>query len=102
MTHRGNVEGTGMKYTALCMIISGVVIACLAGVHYAIGEPSDWAENPFVLGLALPLVVASALVTTGTALWVMGRRGAPFGDPLPARSAEPIQPRGTGNDAAFR
>jgi hypothetical protein len=64
-----------MKYTALFMIISGVVIACFAGVRYAIGEPSDWAENPFVLGLALPLVFASALVTTGTALWVMGRRG---------------------------
>ena len=85
-----------MKYTALLMIISGVVIACFAGVHYAIGG-ADRAENPFVLGLAIPMVFAFALVTTGAALWVVGGRGAPF----PGRSGEPMQPEGAGDDAAY-
>ena len=70
-----------MKYSALLMILSGFVIACFAGVHYASGGPAERAENPFVLGLALPLVFAAALVIVGSALliagaamWFVGRR----------------------------
>ena len=81
-----------MRYTALLMIISGVVIACFAGVHYASGGPADWAENPFVLGLALPLVFAAALVIVGSAmlivgsaLWFVGRRGYTVSKPASGR-----------------
>jgi hypothetical protein len=78
-----------MKYSALLMIISGVAIACVAGVRYASGEPSDWGENPFVL--AIPLVFAVALVTTGTGLWAVGGRrhtvSEPAAGPHPATSA---------------
>ena len=75
-----------MKYTALLMIISGVVIACFAGVHYASGG-ADGTENPFVLGLALPLVFAAALVTTGTGLWAIGGRGYTSSGPASGESA---------------
>jgi hypothetical protein len=43
-----------------------------AGVRYATGE-GDSPENPFVLGLVLPLIFAAALVVAGTALCFVGR-----------------------------
>jgi hypothetical protein len=64
-----------MKYSALLMIISGVVIACFAAIQYVSMGAPNWAENPFVLGVALPLVLAAALVLTGAALWTVGGRG---------------------------
>jgi hypothetical protein len=73
-----------MKYTALLLIISGIVVACFAGVHYASGG-ADSTENPFVLGLALPLVLAVALVTTGTGLWAMGGRWSAVSGPAVGR-----------------
>lgn len=64
-----------MRYSAILMVLSGVVIACFTGVRYAVDGPPEWAENALALELALPLVLAVALVTTGTALWALGRRG---------------------------
>ena len=80
-----------MKYTALLMILSGVVLACFAGVRYATDGPPEWAENPFVLGLVLPMVFAAALVTTGTGLWAFGGR-PPFRARLPVatRPGRPV------------
>ena len=69
-----------MKYTALLMIISGAVIACFAGAHYASGG-SDRAENPLVLGLVLPMAFAAALVIAGAAMWAFGGRGYTVSEP---------------------
>jgi hypothetical protein len=75
-----------MRYTALITILMGVVVACFAGVRYATGG-ADEAENPFVLGLVLPLVVAVALVTTGTGLWVVGGRWSAVPEPASGRNS---------------
>jgi hypothetical protein len=64
-----------MRYSAILMVLSGLVIAGFTGVRYAIDEPPEWVENSFALELALPLVLAVALVTTGSALWAFGRWG---------------------------
>jgi hypothetical protein len=74
-----------MKYTALLMIISGALIACFVGGHYASMGPPNWAENPLVLGLVLPLAFAAALVLTGAALWTVGGRGYTASEPAPSR-----------------
>jgi hypothetical protein len=68
-----------MKYTALLMVISAVVIACFAGVHSATGP--DRAENPLLLGLVLPLVFAVALASAGVAMWFLGGRGYTASEP---------------------
>jgi hypothetical protein len=76
-----------MKLTAILTALMGVVIGCFAGVNYASGGPGQ-AENPFVLGLVLPLLFAVALVIAGAAMWFVGRRGyiasAPTSDRHPA------------------
>jgi len=61
-----------MRYTALLTILMGLVIACFAGVRYATGG-ANRNENPFVLGLVLPLVFAAALVVAGAALCFVAR-----------------------------
>lgn len=82
-----------MRYTALFMIILGIVIACFAGVYYANGD-ADRTENLFVLGVVLPLVVAVALMTTGTGLWVIGGRGYTIWGSAPGR--DPTRGSGPG------
>jgi hypothetical protein len=57
-----------MRYSAILLVLSGVVIACFTGVRYALDGPSEWAENSFGLDLAFPLVLAAAL-------WAFARRG---------------------------
>ena len=73
-----------MKFTAILTVLMGIVIGCFAGVRYASGG-ADRAEDSFVLGLALPLIFAAALVTTGTGLWVMRRRGCTVSEPVSVR-----------------
>lgn len=73
-----------MKYTALFMIILGIVIVCCAGVLYA-SVGADREENLFVLGVAFPVVCAVALVTTGTGLWVLSGREYTFWAPASGR-----------------
>jgi hypothetical protein len=68
-----------MKYTALLMVISGVVIACFVGVHSTTGP--DRAENPVLFGLVLPLVFAVALAIAGVAMWFVGGRGYTVSEP---------------------
>ena len=74
-----------MKYTSLLMIISGVLIACFAGGHYASMGAANRAEHPLVLGLVLPLAFAAALVVAGAALWFLGGRGYTISEPAPGR-----------------
>ena len=73
-----------MKFTAILTILMGVVIGCFAGVRYASGG-ADRAENPFVLGLALPLIFAAALMIAGAAMWVVGGRGQTVSEPVSVR-----------------
>ena len=101
-----------MRYSAILMVLSGLVIAGFTGVRYAIDEPPEWVENSFALELALPLVLAVALVTTGSArcgrsagggtLFRDSLRVAIRPEPLAARSDEASASGGVRNAREWR
>lgn len=85
-----------MKYTALVVVLLGVLIACFAGLLHASAGPPAQSQGPSVASLVVPLAFAAALVLVGVAMWVFGGKGYTVSGPrVGRRPAGEATERGT-------
>ena len=81
-----------MKFTAIGVVLMGVVIAGVAGFQYATGGPPEKSVPPSPLTLELLLSFAAVLILAGGAMWRFGGKGYSllahrFGPPRTDQSA---------------
>jgi hypothetical protein len=74
-----------MRYTAVAVILFGVLVACYAGFRYASGGPPDQVVSPSAASLAGSLALAALLVIGGVAMWVFGGEGYTTSGPVSVR-----------------